>query len=1405
MSQRSLIAPPLATALGLSVLLAGLCAATSAHAQAPAACAPYRGVPVAELNHYEGLMHEHSSYSDGDALSIPADYYRRAKQAGYGFVGGSEHSDSYDAGVFIGVHGDCFTTPDGLLTCNNPSDERLQKWTSTSSQATVASNADFLAIRGFEWTSDIYGHINVYFSRNFSNAKTDGGFFATMDTFWDWFTRHPDVPGSGGSPTAPVPMGGGADGLAHFNHPHEKCQTEDIPGQAGACDWNDYTLIPAAVERMFGIETYNPGNGGDRYVQWIARALDKGWRLSFVGSEDEHDGNYASDSTAKTVVMSTSLAEQDFKAALLARRSYSLSPGKHYRVAFDAAGHPMGAQLSCTVGATLPLNVRVTNRDGSPVAGDLRLISNGGAEIGRINASNGRFNVPVKAGRNWYYVRHHGPDGQSTAYIAPVWVNGGVPVGEWQRGDMHVHSDHSSDGSALRQGADGRGPGNVSVADQIGQGVQNGLSWMPITDHRTYTQHYDPLWESDRLLLIPGEEANGSPHSTVLGAVDWIVQGAARSGAAAFERLQTSIWDAHAQGAVWSIAHPDDGMANADDSGNAQASAVGFDMVEGWNRASGVEREVNYAEGRWNKGFRFGMSGASDSHFRELWSIAGPGMPATGIFAGSYSERGILQGLNAGRSRITLDPEAAAPTATLEADFNNDGLYESLCGDEVVAPTGTSGKLRIKVANAVGTTVLLYKAPGRSAGAFRSYSPTAADFEVVETVAVDANPTWYRVEVRGTGQNSGVDTATLGAIRDGQIPTSTVSADQLRAVCSPIFVSNAPVAPSPELAAPADIGGDDRALKLLGSQGAFSGFPDVATSEGFSHVVAEVHGNEGTTQVQYRRVAADGTMSTAVTLSPASTAARFPTIAARGQNVWVAWSDERAGQVPRRSHIYLRQSSDGGNTWQPEQRLRQVAGRAERPDIALTPDGKPVVVWQEITAANPFDIYAQILGSDAEPINISRAGKTISAGNASDSRSPRYPASVWPSVAVAADGRIAVAYHDNRTDPDPLWTGAVGTGDSTDVENYQVRVHTRAASAGVWSSGVEIGSNSRAERHASLAFASNGDLLLAWDAVPLNAAGSSLVVEYARSSDGGLSFSAPAAIAADSVGMGQYPKLGVDAAGAVRAVWYDNRSSDWRWRVMTAVHDALGNWMQVETLPARGINTWPATSGGAIVFASTRNAERVQRDLTQEIFLRLPPVAPLPFEIIRREDVKLSTFITSELLYPKGFSGPLTVSISGGSGAQISVNGSPFTNEPLTILPGQTLAVRHISAATEATATTSTVSIGSYSTPFISVTTVFDRVPAPFDFGRIEGQAPGVLVASADRILSAYNAPAHVRAGPNAEFSLDGGRTWATQGTLAVGGTIRIRQRSNRTSLGYSKHYIDVGGVRGHFVVRTRQ
>lgn len=376
----------------------------------------------APLHHYLGALHEHSSYSDGDIHALPADYYAAGKTLGLDYMAGSEHSDTLDDGVFISVGADCFTTPDGLLTClTSVRDDTLAKWEASAVQTAQASDENFLAIRGFEWTSDRFGHINVYFSHNFSNAKTDLGYLVTMATFWDWFTRSPTQPAlvGGGSITAPVLLGGGRDGLAHFNHPSDKCLSD---GDAG-CNWNDFELVPDAVERMFGMELYNGGGRDEQYPLDFVRALDKGWRLSPVGAEDEHATDWASPSLPKTVTLASALSESAFKQAWLARRTYALVGDADLRLDISAGGYPMGSTLHCAANLPVPYRVVVRHADGQAFDGQIQLLSNNGVVVAQSEGDSLALDLPAGLQERYYFVRVNTPDGESLAYSAPVWIS----------------------------------------------------------------------------------------------------------------------------------------------------------------------------------------------------------------------------------------------------------------------------------------------------------------------------------------------------------------------------------------------------------------------------------------------------------------------------------------------------------------------------------------------------------------------------------------------------------------------------------------------------------------------------------------------------------------------------------------------------------------------------------------------------------------------------------------------------------------------------------------------------------------------------------------------------------------------------------------------------------------------
>ncbi|MDX3098351.1 CehA/McbA family metallohydrolase [Streptomyces sp. ME19-03-3] len=771
-----------------------------------------------------------------------------------------------------------------------------------------------------------------------------------------------------------------------------------------------------------------------------------------------------------------------------------------------------------------------------------------------------------------------------------------APKGTWLAGDTHVHDDHSSDGSGPRQTSHQTLPGNLSVGDQIAKGEEAGLDFMPLTDHRTYDQVWDPQWKSSKLLLLPGEEANGSPHAIVLGNVDVIVDGANPPGSAPFRHIQQSIWDAHAQGAVWSQAHADDGEYTPADGPNANASVQGADLVEVLNVSTGPDEQVEYAENRWNTGFRFGVVAASDCHFRELWDVDAPGMPTTHVFAAQRSVLGILDGFRGGRTTVAQNTKG--PFLTIEADADGDGVFEAIAGDEVVVPSRKLPKkaaLRVKVKGGKGTTVHVYAAPGRSAGPVATYRPQRADESYeLPLVLKGTDHAWFRVEARSPGSTSGSDA-------DPNLP------DQLRGATSPIFVSvGAPAVPRPEIPLPAADTAQDKAELVAGDPGTFTGFSDVAVVGNVTHVVAEVH-QDHASKVVYRRLDAKGRTTATATLSGRSATARFPRIAATSDDVWVVWQDEQGKEQPHRPVILLAHSANGGESFKAPSKVSKGKGRAVHPALALVDDKHPLVAWSD-NSGGAFDVHAQIVGVDKAAVNVSSAGKTTSPGVPEDTRSARYPASLFPAIAVH-DGRHAViTWQDDRYDPDPLWTGHTppageAASGGTDPDNWQILASVRKAPGRAWSNPVQVSKVSdRSDRHPDLTVDKNGAFVAIWESGALQSSGANLQLRAARSADGGTTWTAFENVALDADAMSQRAKLGVDPDGTVRAVWYDSRSADWRWKVLTATLDRKKGWSAATQVSRQGNNTWPALHRGVVVFTSDRGATRTQRDQTQQIF-----------------------------------------------------------------------------------------------------------------------------------------------------------------------------------------------------------
>jgi predicted metal-dependent phosphoesterase TrpH len=647
---------------------------------------------------YVGSLHEHSGYSDGWPGSTPRTYYNSGRSFGLDFMSGSEHSDNADLPI---VASEYCLDPVVVPTCAladtvNPLDS-FRKWDATLEQAHTATTPGFTAFRGFEWTSDRFGHINVYFSTNDANAKVDGG-YATVDTFYSWLGRA-------------ASLGGGSDGLATFNHPGAKSLDDSDPG----FNWNDFAYVPAADNHMVGIEVFNDHQ--DYGAAYYAHALDKGWHLGAVGAEDlghRYSDDWGGPSWAKTVMLAEDRSAPALKAAMLARRFYAIRrPG--ISLTFTADGRPMGSRITRTEGKKTKIAATISD----PTV-RLQLITSGG----RVLAQGlGSLSVSPKASAadRYYFVRALDATGSPIAYSSPVWVTAlprsGPDTGEWLAGDLHVHTCFSHD-AYCGPNDDNTGPEDfytlgLNIGQRFLEASARGLDYLAITDHNDVRSSADPDFGSAGVIGIPGYENSLHGHAQMLGATKLYDNG--DSSATAVNNAANAL---RADGGVFQINHPagtiEQRFDNCSDTGVLDW-VYGYDVkpdtIEVWNLSSSVQFAERYWECWLAQGAHIGATGGSDSHWISTMAAQGVGNPTTWVFARDRTPAAILEAIEAEHTTIgRIPPGQGGGPLLLEADANGDGTFESIVGDTV--PRGSM--MRVRATGAPGGGLVTVRANGQT-------------------------------------------------------------------------------------------------------------------------------------------------------------------------------------------------------------------------------------------------------------------------------------------------------------------------------------------------------------------------------------------------------------------------------------------------------------------------------------------------------------------------------------------------------------------------------------------------------------------------------------------------------------------------------------------------------------------
>ena len=260
-------------------------------------------------------MHNHTLLSDGDGN--PANAFSLMKERGLDVAALTDHAtgdgthpgdpDACD-GEGLGLPTDQVPELGGPYehSCGRITGLNQAGWTYTRQLAEAANDPanGYIAIRGFEWTAVVQGHVNVWFTEEFTDPTLTAGHVAVegapgfmadeggrnplsdallpvtrqspapgMEGLYQWLQSEPSTPG----------VGGGLDGIAGFNHPGRE------PGRFG-----QFGHLSGVHDRIVSIEVMNRNDDylftGVEYgdTSPIQQALQAGWRLGLLGVTDEH-------------------------------------------------------------------------------------------------------------------------------------------------------------------------------------------------------------------------------------------------------------------------------------------------------------------------------------------------------------------------------------------------------------------------------------------------------------------------------------------------------------------------------------------------------------------------------------------------------------------------------------------------------------------------------------------------------------------------------------------------------------------------------------------------------------------------------------------------------------------------------------------------------------------------------------------------------------------------------------------------------------------------------------------------------------------------------------------------------------------------------------------------------------
>ena len=262
----------------------------------------------------------------------------------------------------------------------------------------------FVTLLGFEWTNWVHGHRHVLYFGD------DGEVLSSIDPEYD---TPPEL--------WAALRGQRALTVAHHSAGGPVAINWDIPPDAELESVTEVVSVHGCSEAADSPQPISSAVEGN----FVRDALDRGYRLGFVGSGDSHDGHpglahLASGVGGVAAILADGLNREAVYRALKARRVYATN-GPRIVLRFAVGGHPMGSIIEAP-GEHVPVFVRI---DGTAPIERVDVIRSGG--IVASSPGDGRYELTLttdledlKPGE-YVYVRVV-QEGGGAAWSSPVFV-----------------------------------------------------------------------------------------------------------------------------------------------------------------------------------------------------------------------------------------------------------------------------------------------------------------------------------------------------------------------------------------------------------------------------------------------------------------------------------------------------------------------------------------------------------------------------------------------------------------------------------------------------------------------------------------------------------------------------------------------------------------------------------------------------------------------------------------------------------------------------------------------------------------------------------------------------------------------------------------------------------------------